>query len=365
VHKGLRRTPSGAARLAILLLLLLGVTRPVVADDPVSPAPTELGEAPLFSLDGIEYRPGRGLRIGETGVVLGGFTDLKVEKTVDQGAELALDRFNLFFIFDRYPRFRAVAELQFRDIFVADDDHVGTQDFAFDVRRLFGDFTIADELTVRAGTFLTPVGYWNLILAPPLTWTTEAPLIVEETFFQSTTTGAMAFGSTGVAGGQFGYSLFSQFLHPLEDDPDLDPPDYTAGLRLGYDRGPAWSVAAAYQAAENDDEWTHLGAFNALWEHRRGQILSELYVQGGEGLSSTQWGTYIQGVLEVYDPFFLVGRYEHFDPPTPDPSLNLFTIGGVVRPLPFMAVKVEYRFVDGEPTEEGIEGFFASFTTFF
>jgi hypothetical protein len=361
----LRHARRLATGLGVLLLALLGAAGPVRAEEPSPPAPTELGEAPLFSISGVEYRPGRGLRIADTGLVIGGFTNVKVEKVVDSGAEFSLDRFNLFFILDRFTRFRAVAELQFRDIFIANDQGSGTQDFAFDVRRLFGDFTIADELTLRLGTFLTPIGYWNLILAPPLTWTTEDPVIVEETFFQSTTTGAMAFGSTGVAGGRLGYSVFSQFLHPLEDDPDLEPPDLTAGLRLEYDRGPAWSVAAAYQAAKNNDQWSQLGAFDVLWEYDRGQILSELYVQGGEALSSTQWGTYVQGVFEVYPPFYLVGRYEHFDPPTPEPAANLFTIGGVVRPLPFMAVKVEYRFVDHEPTDDTLEGFFASFTTFF
>jgi hypothetical protein len=345
------------------LLLLTGATPCRAQDEP--PAPLELGEAPLFSIAGLEYRPGRGLRVGDTGLVIGGFTNIKAETTPADGPEFALDTLNVFLIFDRFTRFRAVAELQLKDIFDANDSAVGTQDFAFDVRRLFGDFTIADELRVRAGTFLTPVGYWNLILAPPLTWTTEPPVIVEETFFQPTTTGLMLFGGTPAAGGQLGYSLFSQFLHPLEDDPDLEPPRYTAGARLTYERGPEWTAGATFQAAENsDDQWSQLGAVHLLWEHRRGEILSEAYVQGGDALSSTQWGTYVQGVLEVYGPFFAVGRYEHFDPPTPDPALNLFTIGAVWRPLPFMAVKVEYRFVD-RSVDDPLEGFFSSFTTFF
>jgi hypothetical protein len=351
--------------LAIALLLISAGT--ALAVDPDVPA--QLGESPLFSvpsaLGELSYVPGRGLRLGATGLVVGGFTNIKAENTVASGAEFAIDSLNVFLIFDRYPRFRAVAELEFDDIFVASKSQTGTQDFGFDVRRLFGDFTIDDALSVRAGTYLTPVGYWNLILAPPLTWTTEPPLIVDKTFFQPTTTGVMLYGSRGLAGGQFGYSVFSQLLHPLENDPDLNPPDYAAGLRLTYDHGPSWSLGATYQGAESDSGWSQLGAFNVLWEHSRGEILSELYVQGGEALSSTQWGTYVQGVLEVYDPFFLVGRYEHYAPPEPQQALNLFTIGAVVHPLPFMAVKVEYRFADHFFEDESQEGLFASFTTFF
>jgi hypothetical protein len=355
---------------ALLVLLLLALALPCRAAEQSTAAPTELGEEPILSAGPLEYRPGRGLRVGSTGLVIGGFTEVKVEDTQAAGGESSLDLLNFFLIYDFSPRFRAVAELQLRDIFLTNKEQTGTQDFAFDVRRLFGDYTIADALRVRVGTFLTPVGYWNLLLAPPLTWTTEAPLIVEETFFEPTTTGVMVYGSTGVGPGQLSYSLFSQVLHPLQHDPDLDPPNYTAGLRLTYDLGPAWTGGATYQAAQNHSEWSQLGAVHLLGQLPRVQLLSELYVQGG-GLPdspdahATQWGTYLQGVLEVYDPFFLVGRYEHFDPPAPDPTLNLFTVGAVCKPFPFMALKVEYRFVDRDVEADPIAGFFASFTTFF
>jgi hypothetical protein len=359
-----RRRAAVAPRfVALALALLVGATSlRAVAEDPASP--TELGEDSAFSAGPLQYRPGRGLKIGSTGLVVGGFTNVKAERSEATGGEFALDTFNFFLIYDHSPRFRAVAELQMRDIFVADSDGAGVSDFAFDVRRLFGDFKLSDQLQVRAGTFLTPVGSWNQILAPPLTWTTEAPLIVEETFFQQTTTGLMLHGSTPVAQGRLGYSLFSQFLKPLEDDPDLDPPDHTAGARLDYGIGPGWSVGATYQAAEEHGQWSHLGGLDALWQSRRLEILGEFLYQDGAALSSAQWGTYLQGVFTVYEPFYLVGRYEHFAQPSPDPPLNLWVIGVTCRPFPFMALKVEYRFVDRNP-EDDPAGLFASFTTFF
>ena len=48
----------------------------------------------------------------------------------------------------------------------------------------------------------------------------------------------MLHGNVGVSTGQLGYSLFTQFLEPLENDPDLNPPDHTGGIRLTYDTGP-------------------------------------------------------------------------------------------------------------------------------
>jgi hypothetical protein len=354
--------------LGFLLVLSLIVPARSMAQDAPPPdseaEPAELGEAAILSAGPLEYRPGRGLRLGDTGLVLGGFTTIKGESTEDSGGEFAIDRLNFFLILDRFTRFRAVAELQLRDIFTADEHTSGSQDFAFDVRRLFADVTASDALRARVGTFLTPVGYWNLILAPPLTWTTEAPLIVEETFFQQTTTGVMLHGSTGVARGRLGYSLFSQFLKPLEDDPDLDPPDHTAGFRLAYDRGPAWSAGASTQASENDGEWSYMGGAHFRWQPRRGEVLSELYVQNADTESSVQWGTYLQGAFNVHGPFYAVGRYEYFDPPS-ERAVNVVTLGGVFKPLPFMAIKVEYRFSDHDSGDEDLRGFFTSFTTFF
>jgi hypothetical protein len=356
-----RHRARGAASAFVLLSYLVSGSASR-AEEAAPAQPAVLGETSILSAGPLQYRPGRGLRVGSTGAVIGGFTNVKAEHAEESGGEFSLDTLNFFLIFDRFTRFRAVAELQLKDIFTADDEHAGTQDFAFDVRRLFGEVTVSDELHLRAGTFLTPVGYWNLILAPPLTWTTEPPLIVEETFFQQTTTGVMLHGSTAVADGRLGYSLFTQFLEPLENDPDLNPPDHTAGLRLAYDTGLSWSVGATYQAAEDHGEWSHLGGVHARWQHRGVEVLSEVYFQDGAALRSSQWGTYLQGVLEVHGPFYLVGRYEHFDPPTPERTLNLFTLGGVYKPLPFMALKVEYRFVDHSP-EDNPAGFFSSFTT--
>lgn len=358
-------TGKGHAIVFLLVLLLLACPRSTPAEDLPSNAPIELGEAPLLSAGPLKYQPARGLRLGSTGGVIGGFTNLKAESTEHSGGEFALDNLNFFVIFDPVPHFRAVAELQLKDIFVADEKRSGTQSFGFDVRRLFGDVTVSDELQLRAGTFLTPVGYWNLILAPPLTWTTEAPLIVEKNFFQPTTTGFMLHGSTGVSSSQLGYSFFSQFLKPLEHNPDLDPPDHTAGVRLAYETGPAWSVSATYQAAQNDALWSHLGGVGLLWQPSRGEVMSELYVQDGSKLSSMQWGTYLQGVLDVRGPFYAVGRYEHFDPPSPGQTLNLLTVGGVWKPFPFMAVKVEYRVADHALEDRSLNGFFSSWSTLF
>jgi hypothetical protein len=349
--------------LAALCVLFLVAPLPALGQDPEA-APAELGEAPVASVGPFRYRPGRGLRVGDTGLVIGGFTNLKAEHTDESGGEFTLDLLNVFLIFDYFTRFRAVVDLQMKDIVSVDNEHAGTRDFAFDVRRFFGEYTIADELRVRGGTFLTPVGAWNLILAPPLTWTTEAPLIIEETFFEQTTTGVMLHGSRGLGPGQLGYALFTQFLDPLEDDPELEPPDNTGGLQITYETLPDWTLGVSYQAADTNGEWSHLGGAHARLQSQRTELLAEALIQDGEDLEELQWGAYLQAVLELHRPFYAVGRFEHYDPPEGS-TVNTFTVGGVWKPYPFMALKVEYRISDHRLDDEDLDGFFASFTTLF
>jgi hypothetical protein len=402
------------------ILALVAVTAARAAEpEPTTPStraavrPT-IGEAAVGTLDTpvgpLAYTPGRGLRVGRTGLTLGGFTNIKAEHEEESGGEFTVDLLNFFLIHDYFPRFRTVAELQLKDVFVADREHSTgtTQDFAFDVRRLFGDFTIADALHIQAGTFLTPVGRWNLILTPPLTWTTEKPVIVEETFFDETTTGPMLHGALALPRGQLSYALFSQVIGPLEDDPELDPVDHTGGARIEYALAPGRAIGASYLATDEDDDWSHLGGLHFLWQQGRVELLGELFYQEGSGLRAPeedepgeddeedeeedddeddedgdddededpestagaarghtkQWGAYLQGVVNVYGPFYLVGRYEYFDPPRSATPLHLFTPALVYKPLPFMALKVEYRFTD-QRNEDNPEGLFASFTTLF
>ena len=84
-----RHRPSRGA--GFVLALALGLLLPLGAlGDAEQAAPAsavELGESPILSAGPLQYRPGRGLRIGSTGAVIGGFTNLKGEYTKDSGGE--------------------------------------------------------------------------------------------------------------------------------------------------------------------------------------------------------------------------------------------------------------------------------------
>ena len=131
-----------------------------------------------------------------------------------------------------------------------------------------------------------------------------------------------------------------------------------------FDFGNGWTVGASYQHSEQHGLRSDLGALHVLWRLERGEVLGEFLTQGGHASASRAWGTYLQGVYEIERPFYLVGRYEHYRQPSPLPSLDLWTLGAVYRPQPHMALKLEYRFVGGNP-DPNPEGVFSSFSILF
>lgn len=165
-----------------------------------------------------------------------------------------------------------------------------------DIDRLYLDLGASDALSVRLGKFLTPIGRRNVISAEPLTWTTSEPLIVEEVFDESAT-GAMLFGSVFPRGGALSYSLYGQFLNPIDSDPTTPSADHSAGAHLEWASLRGWTLGASYFASEiQDGEWNHLGGFDLLWQpNARVEVSSEALFGEGSREDGALWGVYVEG----------------------------------------------------------------------
>jgi len=328
--------------------------------------PVELGEVPIFRrpspLGEIAYTPGRGLRLGSTRLTLGGYTNLTASRPEGGPTELDLDTLSMFVVWDPTPRFHLMSELQYRDVLEVTGGDVQRPRGDLTVERLYADFTYSDLVNVRAGIFLTPVGRWNLIHIAPLVWTSEQPLVTELPFDPSLT-GAMLYGSVFPAGGVLSYSLYGQFGEPIEGDPEFEPADHSAGARLEYTAEAGWSAGASYLASRRAGDVRHLGGVDVLWSRPRIELMGEFVVEDGAG-GDGQWGVYLQSVFALTNRLYLVGRYEHFAYPAPDPSVNLITFGIAFRPLPAVVLKAEYLIADRRGPDSP-PGFYSSIATLF
>jgi len=358
------RWRTGAVLIAAACVLALRDAAPAGAQ-PTQGAPGGEATAELASPIGpLAYTPGRGLRLGDTRVTLGGYAN--VDLTRDEGgpARLGLDDLAVFVIADPTPRFHLFSELEVEDL-VEVDDHGrgGTPDHDFIAERLYGDANLTDELTVRVGKFLTPVGRWNVIHAQPLVWTTSRPLATLLPF-DSHVTGAMLYGTFFPSAGAVTYSLYGQFVNQLDPVRQPQPADRSAGGRLEFTPGHGASVGASYFAFTDQGDWQHLGGLDTLWQHDPFELMGEFVYEGASASVGDQWGLYLQGVLRVTQRFYLVQRYEHFDQRAPQPEVNLVILGVAYKPTPPMILKAEYLIAD-HPAVESPPGIKFSFAILF
>jgi hypothetical protein len=360
------------AAIAVQLLLLITTLGPFSsarAEEPQVPdAPTDW-EEPIFSLDGpfgpIEYRAGRGLHLGNTGLNIGGFSTVEVEREEGDPADFALDSVNFLILFEPVTFFRGFAEFEVGDIALwnTDSDNVRSHP-VFDVERLYGDLIYNDALNLRTGKFQTPIGRWNMVRAEPLTWTANEPVLVEVAFDEHQTGGAL-FGSLYPGSNTLNYWIYGQYLDTLDPDPDSIHADRSVGGRVEYgDSFGDLSVGASFLASELNDDWNYLGGIDAQWRTGNLELTSEFTIAEGDIEDRDLWGVYFQGVYEVVPNFYLVGRYEHFDRPGSGQDADLGDVGITWAPVQWLRIKADYRFSTHE-TEDVRRGLKASISVLF
>lgn len=307
----------------------------------------------------IAYAPAQGLRIGNTGITLGGYANVNLTRDEGRRAELALDDLSAFVAWEVAPRVHLFSEIELEDVFELDDHghDRGARDLT--VERLYGDVLLADSLTIRIGKFLTPVGRWNLIHAQPLVWTTSRPLATTLPF-DPHTTGVMGFGSVAPGGVRLTYALYGQMIDQFSRGAATQAADRSAGARVESDYGVDWVVGASYLAAEARGDWRHVLGVDGMWRHGPYEISGEAVVEDATQRRQDQWGLYLQGVYEALPRFHLVGRYEHYQRRGAW-AADLLVAGCAWKPWAFLVLKAEYlaavRRVEASPA--GVKASFA------
>ncbi len=294
-------------------------------------------------LESLAYTPGRGLRIGDSGLVLGGYSSIELSKDEGEPAELLFEDLSFFIIYDAFDRFSFFSELELEDLISVDTNGDVRTDGRFEVERLYGDIRFSDQLQLRVGKFLTPVGRWNVIHAQPLVWTTSRPIVTEDQFDENTT-GLMLGGEA--LRGRLSYAIYGQFTDQFEPTPQTVQSDRSGGTRIELEILPRLSVGGSYLAFRSEDEWFHLVGADALWQRGRFEWMTEVSFDTGAGSSGSQWGLYSQLVAEVAPRLYAVGRYEFFSPRGAERRLNQVVVGGAYRVRPYAIFKLEYLFAD-------------------
>lgn len=292
------------------------------------------------------YRLGGGYPVGETGLGLGGYANTQVDVPRIGPWSFDLTDLSLFLTWDNGSRLRFFSELEVSDVLRAGEHQgLGTQKAHFAFERFYIDGLINDNLTVRLGKFLTPIGQWNLIHAAPLVWTTSRP-VVTENLFSTRASGVMLHGSVSVANRQLEYKVYGDVTDSIDPHRSEDPFENALGAHLRYFLSDTLQIGAAFSHFALNERLPvryYLSGLDVAWSYRKFELNSEVVYRTSDHVNiANTWQGFAQSVIPVSQHWFVVGRYEFFEQQW-DKAGQVGLLGLAYRPLPPVIWKLEYR----------------------
>ena len=309
-----------------------------------------------------EYRLGEGLPLLDGRVVLGGYANVTFGALDDSHDQLALEDLSTFVTIHLDDHWSIFTEAELEDTLQFDGDGVGSGDDLFSLERLYLQWEATDNVRLRVGEMLTPIGIWNVIHAAPLVWTTSRPITTER-FFDTGLTGAEAtfLGSPGDF--EVATTLFAQVTGHIDDPGDAQRFRRAFGGRVQAEKIPGARVGLSFVRYDDDtdDRWENTVAADVLWDARFLELSAEAAVNDPDGATTT-WGAYGQGVVHMTPQIHPFLRVEFVD--LGSRERVPFVFGVAWKPKPAMVIKLE-GIVGGHDTELGGDGVLTSFSVLF
>lgn len=291
------------------------------------------------------YELGRGLKLNDTGLTLGGYTTVEYNKLKETDPRLTLSHTSLFLWWEGQERFKFFSEVDLENA-VATRYQSGDADARYlSLERLYIDYAFSDSLTLRVGKFLTPIGRWNLIHADPLVWTTSRPLVTQSVF-PDNATGGMVTGTLFALGQPIDYSLYASSGTEFRANPNQDPFSDAQGIHVNVPLSDTCQVGFSYATFRQEgspNEKKNLTGVDFLWSHKRYEISGEAVSRNSnQGADRDESGAFVQVVAPISDRLYAIGRVETFRNAGSIAPVRLRVVGLTFRVNPALSIKMEF-----------------------
>ncbi len=333
----------------------------------------------------------------ERGLSIGGYGEFNFQKFVqDQHGrrdQFDLTRFVLYTGYKFTDRIILNSEVEFEHALIGEAT-ASAESGAVEVEFLSLDFLAWQQLNVRAGLLLVPMGFINEIHEPPFFHVVFRPEVEQRIIPTTWREGGVGiFGTLApgldyrayVLNGLNAKGFESETIREGRQQGNQAFADDLAGTaRLDYSPIPGTLVGAAFWAGGSGQDETFAGrkpdVFTLMWEAHaqvryRGLELRALGTfldiddadlvsqELGETIGNHQYGFYVEAAYDVLPlvmpetrhalvPFF---RYENLDTQdsvprgfarVPGNAVQLYTVGASYKPHPQVVLKMEYRNFD-------------------
>jgi len=291
-----------------------------------------------------DYQLGMGYRLSD-GLTVGGY--FSVEYGNGTGQEFVnVDDLAVLAYGNPGPRFGYLAELESVDLYHVDlRNHTTAPTTRPAIERLYGDFKFSDQLSVRFGKFITPIGYWNLQPINVLRETTSDPRYSRELFPKFV---------TGID--LYGYAPFAESLNYhvfLQGGPDLDD-EYIninidehigAALEKTFESGAQLGGSAGAFRNRNGDR-TRYVQFGGKWAWQEFEFQTEGMLSSRRATTGSAVevrSAYVQGEYPFTPQHAAVARVEYLRDDSLPASERIGVLGYSYRPVFPVSLKVEYQ----------------------
>ncbi|MBN2824501.1 MAG: hypothetical protein JXQ76_04185 [Campylobacterales bacterium] len=300
----------------------------------------------LFStiLSANEYQLGHGLELNPY-LTMGGYFSSKYENSkstkeymIDDVAILAYGRLG--------ERFSYLVELEAAEFWVRNFGNDTIQkNMTFRIERAYVNYKYNDYFSIKAGKFITPIGFWNLNPITVLKDTTSNPRYASE-IYPKFTTGAMVYGYLPFDE-SIEYNAFIQKNKDLDKGYNNIQTDDYYGMELKKHWGDL-TIGLNMGKYELDEENMKYFGASLKYETSHLQILSEYAHLIYNPLSNSsdehdKYAYYIQGRYKLNAKHYLVGRYEKFEDEFAGVDESVKIIGYNYRPIYPISIKCEYQ----------------------
>lgn len=290
------------------------------------------------------YQLGMGLDLNQ-GFTVGGYFSTEfvhgddVDKfVVDDVAVLVYGAFD--------NNFSYLMELESVDVYEVDFENDSNEsNFPPTIERLYGDYKFSDNISIRVGKQITPIGYWNLQPINVLRETTSNPYYSRE-MFPKFLTGVDVYGFTSFDD-NLSYHVYFQGSKDLdEDNINIKADDHT-GFSLEKEISNTWKLGGSLgKFTETDDSRSRYFQLNTRWDNSRYSLISEAVINFQDVANSGSEKSkafYLQGEYRFKPRHSVIARSEYFTNSRFAIRDKIGVIGYSYRPLFPVSLKIEYQ----------------------
>lgn len=317
-----------------------------------------------------DYTVGDGFEVGN--IFVSGYTKLAWESPTGKSQKIVLDDLSLFAsasINDYFNPF-IEAEIATAELW-KDGDGVGFRQSKLVLERLYNDIHLNDEITLRLGKSLAPVGEWNRIHAAPLVWTTSRPVTTRYSFSESISGLNLQYTRPN----NDSFHIYAQPSSEWAPKPyDINRPRYYENVYgISFDTYFALDTkfGVAIQHAKvkgtGDKQWVF--SLDGQWKSQHADLefqttFAEINFKQATNLTQNEIGGYFQGVWHFNEQWHAVVRPEYFRSRIGE-SQSSMLYGMIYQPQPAISLKLEYVDTHRQQSFGLTQGLFGSLAVLF